>query len=136
MSPGARHGHGRAKRARLVHYPPRPLLVVPIAIKLALVSGPGMHGRAGTSSPAAGGILFFARPDAGGPAEVPRPVVRLERGGARRAAAQVSPDDLGYLVHDDSPIAVRRNQRQAVSESEIGRVVERISEPGRSDAGR
>jgi len=38
----------------------RPLLVVPIAIVLALVSGPGMHSRAGTSSAAAGGILFCA----------------------------------------------------------------------------
>jgi hypothetical protein len=38
----------------------RPLLVVPIAIILALVSGPGVHGRAETWSGAAGGILFFA----------------------------------------------------------------------------
>jgi hypothetical protein len=38
----------------------RPLLVVPIAIVLALVSGPGLHARAETWSGAAGGILFFA----------------------------------------------------------------------------
>jgi hypothetical protein len=38
----------------------RPLLVVPIAIILALVSGPGRHVREQTWSPAAGGILFFA----------------------------------------------------------------------------
>jgi hypothetical protein len=38
----------------------RPLLVIPIAIILALVSGPGMHSRAGTSPAAAGGILFCA----------------------------------------------------------------------------
>jgi hypothetical protein len=38
----------------------RPLLVIPIAIVLALVSGPGLHARAETWSGAAGGILFFA----------------------------------------------------------------------------
>jgi Domain of unknown function (DUF4389) len=38
----------------------RPLLVAPIAIILALVSGAGLHTRAGTSSVAAGGILFCA----------------------------------------------------------------------------
>jgi hypothetical protein len=38
----------------------RPLLVVPIAIILALVSGPGVHSRTETWSAAAGGILFFA----------------------------------------------------------------------------
>jgi hypothetical protein len=38
----------------------RPLLVAPIAIVLALVSGPGVHGRPETWSGAAGGILFFA----------------------------------------------------------------------------
>ena len=38
----------------------RPLLVVPIAIVLALVSGPGVHAKAETWSGAAGGILFFA----------------------------------------------------------------------------
>ena len=38
----------------------RPLLVVPIAIVLALVSGPGVHGKAETWLGAAGGILFFA----------------------------------------------------------------------------
>jgi uncharacterized membrane protein len=38
----------------------RPLLVAPIAIVLALVSGPGLHSRAETSSAAAGGILFCA----------------------------------------------------------------------------
>jgi hypothetical protein len=38
----------------------RPLLVVPIAIVLALVSGPGVHGRAETWSGASGGILFLA----------------------------------------------------------------------------
>ena len=38
----------------------RPLLVVPIAIILALVSGPEMHGKAETWSVAAGGVLFFA----------------------------------------------------------------------------
>ena len=38
----------------------RPLLVVPIAIVLALVSGPGIHARPETWSGAAGGILFFA----------------------------------------------------------------------------
>jgi hypothetical protein len=38
----------------------RPILVVPIAIILALVSGPGIHSRSATWSPAAGGTLFFA----------------------------------------------------------------------------
>ena len=38
----------------------RPLLVVPIAIILALVSGPGAHSHAETWPGAAGGILFFA----------------------------------------------------------------------------
>jgi Domain of unknown function (DUF4389) len=38
----------------------RPLLVVPIAIVLALVSGPGMHSRHGAAPVAAGGILFCA----------------------------------------------------------------------------
>ena len=38
----------------------RPLLVVPIAIVLALISGSGTHSRAATTSPAAGGILFCA----------------------------------------------------------------------------
>ena len=38
----------------------RPLLVVPIAIVLALVSGPAVHAKAETWSGAAGGILFFA----------------------------------------------------------------------------
>jgi hypothetical protein len=38
----------------------RPVLVVPIAIILALVSGAGVHAREGTSSVAAGGILFCA----------------------------------------------------------------------------
>jgi hypothetical protein len=38
----------------------RPLLVVPIAIILALVSGPGVHGKAQTWSGAAGGVLFLA----------------------------------------------------------------------------
>jgi len=38
----------------------RPLLVVPIAIVLALVSGPGGHGREQSWSPAAGGILILA----------------------------------------------------------------------------
>lgn len=38
----------------------RPFTVVPIAIILALVSGPEMHGRAETSSAASGGILFLA----------------------------------------------------------------------------
>jgi hypothetical protein len=35
----------------------RPLLVVPIAIILALVSGPGVHAKAETWSGEAGGIL-------------------------------------------------------------------------------
>jgi hypothetical protein len=38
----------------------RPILVVPIAIILALVSGPGLHSRSATWPPAAGGIVFFA----------------------------------------------------------------------------
>jgi hypothetical protein len=38
----------------------RPLLVIPIAIILALVSGPGVHSKAETWPGAAGGILFFA----------------------------------------------------------------------------
>jgi len=38
----------------------RPVLVIPIAIILALVSGTGVHTRAGTSSVAAGGVLFCA----------------------------------------------------------------------------
>lgn len=38
----------------------RPLTVIPIAIILALVSGPDVHGRADTSPAAAGGILFLA----------------------------------------------------------------------------
>jgi uncharacterized membrane protein len=38
----------------------RPLLVVPIAIILALVSGPGVHARTQTWSGAAGGILLLA----------------------------------------------------------------------------
>ena len=38
----------------------RPILVVPIAIILALVSGPGVHAKAETWSGAAGGLLFFA----------------------------------------------------------------------------
>jgi hypothetical protein len=38
----------------------RPILVVPIAIILALVSGPEFHSRLATWSPAAGGIVFFA----------------------------------------------------------------------------
>jgi hypothetical protein len=38
----------------------RPLLVIPIAIVLALVSGPGVHGGRETWSGAAGGILFLA----------------------------------------------------------------------------
>ena len=38
----------------------RPLLVVPIAIILALVSGPGVHRRPEAWSGAAGGLLFFA----------------------------------------------------------------------------
>jgi hypothetical protein len=38
----------------------RPILVVPIAIILALVSGPKFHGHPATWSPAAGGILFCA----------------------------------------------------------------------------
>jgi hypothetical protein len=39
---------------------PRPFTVIPIAIILALVSGPDVHGRADTSPAAAGGILFLA----------------------------------------------------------------------------
>jgi len=38
----------------------RPFTVIPIAIILALVSGPDVHGRADTSPAAAGGILFLA----------------------------------------------------------------------------
>ena len=38
----------------------RPLFVVPIALVLALISGPGTHGRTGSWSAGAGGILFFA----------------------------------------------------------------------------
>ena len=38
----------------------RPLLVIPIAIILALISGPGVHAKAQTWPGAAGGILFCA----------------------------------------------------------------------------
>jgi len=38
----------------------RPLLVIPIAVILALVSGPKFHNHPATWSPAAGGILFCA----------------------------------------------------------------------------
>ncbi len=38
----------------------RPLTVVPIAVVLALVSGPDVHARPATRSAAAGGILFMA----------------------------------------------------------------------------
>ena len=40
----------------------RPLLVVPIAIVLALVSGPGVHSPGGTCQRAAGGILSSRPP--------------------------------------------------------------------------
>jgi hypothetical protein len=38
----------------------RPFAVIPIAIVLALVSGPDVHGRAESSPAAAGGLLFLA----------------------------------------------------------------------------
>ncbi|HEX3275428.1 MAG TPA: DUF4389 domain-containing protein [Gemmatimonadales bacterium] len=38
----------------------RPVLIIPIAIVLALVSGPGVHARTETWTVAAGGVLFCA----------------------------------------------------------------------------